>query len=294
MPPRRPSPPPLPSPPGLSRPAAAHVRNAVARGLQAKLPHPTMGRKPAAHVQAALGLVQPKVAVPAPGGRPVAPHVQAAINRGVQLRPNPEPPGRGLRPALQVPAARSPTIQRMIMNFQQRDPFADIPDDDDDDGGSGSDASGSDASDGEEAPSLADTLEELDFDDLTTDDFRNNHVVTSSLLSQGETVARRRNKDVSTTILIAGSDREDFVEEIKEKTLGGEYRQVFQTTGKNLNTSDTEFLIAEYVKRGNKIELNRYGLGKIIYGVVSAVTVGGYMYTVTHIHNVTEFSALIG
>lgn len=80
--------PPLPPPP-VSRPVAPHVRDAVARPLQAKLQAPPLSvRQPAPHVQAALAAVQPKK-VPAPA--PVLRAVQAKLPVAPRQQPNAVP-----------------------------------------------------------------------------------------------------------------------------------------------------------------------------------------------------------
>jgi hypothetical protein len=80
--------PPCPPPPA-GRPVAQHVRDAIARPLQAKLQAPALPtRQPAPHVQAALGAVQPKRAhAPTSGLRAV----QAKLPVAPPQRPNTVP-----------------------------------------------------------------------------------------------------------------------------------------------------------------------------------------------------------
>lgn len=227
-----------------------------------------------------------------PDAAPANTHPHSPTNSVVPNLPkrtlcNPQS-AQATQPRWRFPGGHPLTIQRATQGVVFRN--TDFPDSEDEGSGASDSDGGSEAS---EEGTLAHTLRDQGFDDLTTDEFRENHVVTTNIFTSSLALARARNRPVSTTIMFTASDKENLVDEIKEKTLNGGYATVYRNTNRNINVSDDEYMFVEYTRTsGGSFERTGYGMAKLRYAVQSARTVGGFMYTVTHLDGLQDIQAL--
>lgn len=207
----------------------------------------------------------------APFGRSkvLPPHPATVVQRreapaGIPKAPPPHP----------ATVRRGEAIQRAHAVFNKVD-----PDFSDEDAGS------------DDAPSFEDTINELSFEDLTSDAFRNNHVVETNLVANGLVIATKRKKPLSTVVLLDAKAKEIFCAEIRKKTLNLTYANVYRDTKKNINTSEDIYSIVEYTQEEKSYTKTKEGTALLVYGVTSAKTVGGYMYTAHHIETIRDYKA---
>ena len=176
------------------------------------------------------------------------------------------------------PSGAPATLQRSRFGNPFFDPMAELD---------AFDAASSD-SDGDARADFVEDAKTWDFDDVTTDDFRDNHVVEGGqgLLDTAEAVAKRRNKPLSTSVLFTEADKTSLTDSMRAKALS--FAQGAAPNSLQHQTTKRRFLFAEHAKdKKGRFKLGDVAFGKMQYAAQGFNVLGGKQYEVNHLDGMT-------
>jgi hypothetical protein len=166
--------------------------------------------------------------------------------------------------------------------------------DSDSDSGAGSDGSDSDSDADFSAAGFARRARNWTFDDVTTAEFRRDHVVKGpgDLVGQAKATAQRRKKPVSTSVLFTADDQRKLVKRIRKNALG--LARSAAPDSLQGQTTGWKLLFAQFRqkpgKRGQdpKQELEEVAFGKLEYAAEGVEVGGGKQYQVNHLDGMAQ------
>ena len=164
----------------------------------------------------------------------------------------------------------------------------------DSDSDAGSDGSDSDSDADFSAAGFARKARKWTFDDITTAEFRRDHVVKGpgDLVGQAKATAQRRQKPVSTSVLFTADDQRKLVKRIRKNALG--FARGAAPDSLQGQTTGWKLLFAQFRqkpgKRGQdaKQELEEVAFGKLEYAAEGDEVGGGKQYQVNHLDGMAQ------